>query len=799
MSEERPYSVLLKHRPRRIAFLLDPDHTEGALLDAIVNFNVDCWGGRYNPIVAVTNKGIYPDYWRLLALADPDVVYCCNEIDQLTIEKLDREIVPVLIQNHRDYGAEAPIRISVEDQASTTAIILRLRDLFPVHFRKPEPSLLTFDFDRGDPKKISSFIRRNFGVSWNGYFLARDHGVPATRASASDIEVLHMIGTVQNLVLPIGVCRHAPLSRIARAGYRPSDFTIYFGESPWNFIHFWNDAHFQCANKLWNTGIDQMWLPSNLLKDEGSYNNLLTVIGNRVYSGNQQRRLRIVSYDHEVSELDELAKKICNDLRSNLYQGQAKKLEKGSFPVFEVGGPLEFTPKLPQHEHVRGRKVFLEIGKPEEVSSEGSQFWMVDLMIEDPFQEAFFANAHPWWKLPKRGLLASLFTSPGPSRVIDGGLLAIEVGNREQKVPLSIPSKRELFWSLLSPRLWYASASDIRHTIPLPASTYIQISDKGKYLNGMLSLFPSLREAVGFLDHPFWRETLTKLCCPQKSDQVRSTATKTILKEADNFIRDYGADKEHAVAWLTEMVIQAGEKIPGTEDSLCYRDLEESYKSYAEALSSPEESAYASSQNLKGVLSELTRAGVLLQGSDVRCEYCLSEFWYHVDELGKTIACRGCRREIPLQAETAWSYRPNELLRKGLREYGLLPLVRLIGRLFEKSRDCFIFLAGTELGNYEGEGFVSRGEIDLSWILDGEFGIAEVKSSTRGFSTSDADRLVKWATIAHPNKVLLVATEGDDRELGKWREKLVPSLEPLGIQVEAWGPSLFRVPSHHFV
>jgi hypothetical protein len=798
MSEERPYSVFLKHRPRRIAFLLDPDHTEGPLLDEIVNFNVDSWGGRYNPIVPLTNKAIYPDYWRFLALADPDVIYCFHEIDQLTVEKLDRKIGPVLIQSHRDFGADAPIRISVEHQASTKSIILRLRELFP-HFWKPEPSLLTFAFDRGDPNRISPFIRRNFGVSSNAYFLARDHGVPATCPSPSNADVLHSIGTVQNLVLPIGVCRHAPLSRIARVPYWPLDFTIYFGESAWNFIHFWNDAYFRDANNLANIGIDQMWLPPKLLEDKGSYDNLLRVITRRVYSGNQQRGLKILSYDHDVTELDALTKRLCSDLRFCLYPRQAEKLEKGTFPAFEAGRPLEFRPQLPRHEHVRGKRVFLDIEKPEEVSSEGSEFWMVDLMIEDSFQEPFFANTQPWWKLPKRASLARVFTPPRPSRVIDGGELAIQVGNKEQKVPLSIPSKVALFECLLSPRFWYTSTSDLRHAIARPASTSIRLSDKGKYLNGVLGLFPSLRDAVYFLEHPFWCETLTRLCCPQKSDQVGAKAIKTILREAEAFVRDFATDKERAAGWLAEMVLQAGEKIPGIEGSLCYADLEKTHESYIEHLSSPEEKEHASRGNLKAVLSDLTQAGVLLQGSDVRCEYCLSEFWYHVDELGKTIACRGCRREIPLQAESAWSYRPNELLRKGLREYGLLPVVRLIGRLFEKSQEDFIFLAGAELGNYEGDRFVPKAEIDLSWILDGEFGIAEVKSSTKGFSTSDLDKLVTWARVAYPKKVLLAATEGEDTELGGWRDRISGTLEPLGVQVEAWGPSLFTVPSHYLI
>jgi hypothetical protein len=245
--------------------------------------------------------------------------------------------------------------------------------------------------------------------------------------------------------------------------------------------------------------------------------------------------------------------------------------------------------------------------------------------------------------------------------------------------------------------------------------------------------------------------------------------------------------------------LQAAEKIPGIEELIGFAKLEESHASYVSKLASSETGHYASDEDLKKTLSELTEAGILLQGSQVRCEHCLSEFWYHVDELGKTILCRGCRRHIPLPAEGNWSYRPNELLRRGLREHGLLPVFRLIGRLFERHDDNFTFLAGVELGSYTGRSFVAHEEIDLVWIRNGEFGIADVKSSTDGFSKEDIEKLVRRATLARPRTVLLVATEGEDKEIEKWRQRANELLEVSEIQVEAWGPAFFSEPSPYLV
>lgn len=801
MTEEMSYSVFLDHRPRRIAFLVDPEKVSDDLLDVIVNFNIDSWGGRYNPIIPVTAGEIYPDYWRLLNLSGPDILYCCADVSAATIERLDKEIGAVLIENQRSFEDNVGPRISIDNQASIKATMRKLRDFNPFFLGRPESSILTFNYDLGQPSKVSSFIRRNFGVSWHGFFLARAGLIPAKYPdSPSDRDVLSAIGQGPTLLLPIQLSEHAPPRRVAqdKDSWR-DDFIVCLGEGPWNVMHFWNEVYFRTYRGPWNFGIDQLWLPPKILDDQAAYEQLVTVIRRRVHSGQHQRRLRAVSYDHEQPELDKLASKICKDVRSHLIPGKSEQIQKGYFPAIESTKPMQFVIRPPQHEHVRGQKTFLNLQKPEEVSLDGLECWMVDLAIENPSQEAFAANLSPWWKLPRVGAVAGLFTRPTASKVTYDGRLSLQVGTNEQKILLSIPTRGPLFQNLLAPSFWYTLTADLRHSIPHPPQPALRLSDKGKYLQGLLTLFGSLRNAVYFFEHPFWRSTLTELCCPRKSEQVKAKATKTIRKEADKFIREYATDKENAVLWLTETVLQAAEKIPGVEELLQYGSLKESYASYVSKLASKEEQHYASTEDLKETLSQLTRAGVLLQGSEVRCDHCLSQFWYHVDELGKSIACKGCRRDIPLLAEGSWSYRPNALLRKGLREYGLLPVFRLIGRLFEKHNDNFIFLAGAELGNYTDAGFVSAEEIDLTWIRDGEFGIADVKSSTKGFSTDDTDKLVKRAKVARPGTVLLAATEGEDSEIEKWRQKVNQQLEPMGIQVKACGPTFFASPSPYLV
>ena len=64
----------------------------------------------------------------------------------------------------------------------------------------------------------------------------------------------------------------------------------------------------------------------------------------------------------------------------------------------------------------------------------------------------------------------------------------------------------------------------------------------------------------------------------------------------------------------------------------------------------------------------------------------------------------------------------------------------------------------------------STNEIDITWMRDGEFGVAEVKQSTGLFKTKDCERLITLAKLARPDTVLLAAMEGDDAKLTKWQQ-----------------------------
>lgn len=87
-------SLLSQPRPVRIAFLVDINDCPIEMRKAILDFNSELWGGRFNPIIPVDNGAIPQGYWNLMNFYDPDVVYSYVALSEALTKKIDVEISP---------------------------------------------------------------------------------------------------------------------------------------------------------------------------------------------------------------------------------------------------------------------------------------------------------------------------------------------------------------------------------------------------------------------------------------------------------------------------------------------------------------------------------------------------------------------------------------------------------------------------------------------------------------------------------------------------------------------------------
>jgi hypothetical protein len=808
---EGNYFVDVWHRPRRVAFLVDVDQSPAALFDKILEFNVSSWGGRYNPIIPVFGGLITEPYWQLLKLANPDIVYTYCDLSATIGLRVLTEIRPLDVLKHgaslQSNGNEFRVRINW--QATVVPALSRIVEEFPAWARKPEPAALTFD--PKDIPAISPFLRRNFGATGQYYFFCRDHQIPSVALSPNDRDVMRVVATNQNLLLPINVCARAPVRVRAML---PSDgvvLTLCIGTSPWNFVEYWNSAQFASDVGRQVQSISEMWIEPSLLQDENFYEAFIELIRRRVFTSGHAHRLRLISYDQTKEYMGETAKRICEDYKwGNLFPADPIVRTPSELAAFETRAAVPLSrPSEPSSKQVSGRRPFLELSPPGDGFPGRDERWIAELAIESPEQERFFANRTTWWKLPLKNAVASLFAPELPSRVGNGHLISVEISSQVHGIILNTPELTTLFAKLLIPQVLPAWARTLNpsHQGASENTLYLRLSDKGMYARGVLGLFESLQKAAYIFEHTFWRGVVESLASPVHSEQTRHRVRKRMEE-----IGNESLTSPNGIDLVVDMVLETAGHIQRPIHYTNFRSLLDRYWNYMRALpddgkvgelgeaipngseiSGEEWFRDPARRNLQGILSELTARKVFLQGAVIQCNHCLASLWYHVDDLGSIVTCRGCRRGLNLPAEVPWSYALNELVVSAVRDHGIIPVVRTAFRLFEDSRECFCFLSGVEIRDYKSDPEMQVCEIDLVWIRDGEFGVAEVKRKPNKLTVGN--KLATLLGVALPDRLLLASPVGTAEEMQEVRSR-ARSKAGGNINVETWGADKFAHSLH---
>jgi hypothetical protein len=327
------------------------------------------------------------------------------------------------------------------------------------------------------------------------------------------------------------------------------------------------------------------------------------------------------------------------------------------------------------------------------------------------------------------------------------------------------------------------------------------------YVSGVLGLFESLQKAAYVFEHDFWRGVIESLSTPSASEHTRNKVRSDFERIGIDALKSGSG-----IDLIVDEVLDAAGRIQRPTHYTNFNSLFGRYWAHVKTLtkdnqiseitgtdprratpSDEGETRNSASANLRDMLSELTARKVFLQGAEIQCAHCLASLWYHVDELRSTVACRGCRKAVNLPAEVPWSYALNELVISAVRDHGVVPVIRTASRLFHESRECFCFLPGIEIRDYNAEPETHVCELDLVWIRDGEFGIAETKRTPKKFSIGR--NLARILDSAVPDRFLLVSTSGTDEQMRGARAAVQSQIDP-SITVEAWDPIIFSRSPH---
>jgi hypothetical protein len=556
-----------------------------------------------------------------------------------------------------------------------------------------------------------------------------------------------------------------------------------------------------------------MWLKPALLEDGSFFEIFIEFLRRRVFVSEQNQYLRLISYDVSREQMQEVTKRICQDFKWNLYPGEPIVRAKGELAEFKARPIIGlFVPRASQSrtEQVSGKTSLLELKRPVDAPPQDSdEVWVAEFAVENPGQERYFANKTPWWKLPKKDHVASLFVRESLCRVANDYFISALVSGQQQGIILNTPELKSLFSMLVLPPgapMWAQRFEPSLHANPMN-TFYIRSSDKGMYTRGVLGLFESLQKAAYVFEHDFWRGVIESLSSPVASEHTRTKVRNDLGRLGWENIGSSSARE-----LLVDEVVDIAGRIQRPTHYISFGALLERYRAYIATLDKDDRfleigQADASRSelshekripelaraNLREMLSEMTARKLFLHGAEIQCEHCLASLWYHVDDLKSVVTCRGCRTLVSLPAEVPWSYALNELVASAVRDHGVAPVIRTAFRLFEKSRESFCFMPGIEIRDYNAEPECQICELDLVWIRDGEFGMAEVKRTPKKFSVREKLRMI--LDTALPDRYLLVSTSGTSEEMEAIRTSIQALVDPR-ITVATWSPNEFTRSSH---
>ncbi|MCH7922497.1 MAG: hypothetical protein IH975_05625 [Nitrospinae bacterium] len=798
MSEEGfiPQSTLTTtaySRPKRVAFLINPEETNDKELNQIIRYNDGVWGGRFNAIIPTTGTEIAPDWWKLLAIVDPDIIYSLLPLSDDLVYRINRKILPakiieVMPDDRERLGEDHLIR---EFRIGALGIEDIPRFIWETRGSIREP----FFFYIKDSYRDSSdrtFVLRNFGALpgvavFDTSFRDVPHEILESGASCPIKIMERLLPYGGNAVVPHDLCRmYATHHYSLQFDPFTRGFHLIIGDSPLDAIYAWNRA--LTSDLRW--GGDVFWLPQEFSQDDKLLNTVGEWIRETFWATNHDRQGKVISYSLEEDQLQTIAQNI-----SGLTQFYFKpvKLTHNQFPCPDTQAPVQIPERHTAQVPLSGGRGLLGFPRPPFlVKGHPQTGWMVDLEIQFRPEPYIHISPEPIWKLPKRlGLAGKFLPNSHESRVINGGVPSVAVTTADQVIKIQVPPDRNIFFTYME--RFQTNSPFGRHPQPASQFEYLNTSDKGRYLQGLLRLFKGVYGASRFFEDPFWRDVFHLMAGrPDPDDDfqrrkklVHETLTDLIAEDPTSIHSDSPRldqltdelarrlqlrDPEPKILTKKNITNRFGEirgKVLQAQPDNEWWQVNEKFDEWKE-------------RELTGLLEDK----VLLQGTELSCPDCGTRQWYVVDDLSSEMRCNGCLSTFPLPPTPKWSFRLNDLVSNALRKHGTLAVLQALYAIQrEYPMGMFLFLPCQDI--FEKDKKDPFTDLDLVGIKDGKFFIGEVKSTPGGFKPSDFETLKIVAEDLVPD-VVVVAAQGEEwpAEVAVQIEELRDELKQSEIEVE---------------
>ena len=355
----------------------------------------------------------------------------------------------------------------------------------------------------------------------------------------------------------------------------------------------------------------------------------------------------------------------------------------------------------------------------------------------------------------------------------------------------------------LSRRVWISvyRHGDPRTQVADKRYYSVEISDKGKYLQGVLDLFGNLTFANYVLSNPYWREMFDILSKNPRAEQHAHKAVANRLSKEIGRLGPLTVENQLAIESIARLAVNEAKKLDSKQKEFPFDDFvqeaEHWRKRYMESVTladdQSEEDIIAFGfrpEDIKNRLAQLAKRNIIQIGVKPRCPSCGIVSWYHVGDINQHLTCQGCRIQFPLHPELTWHYRLNELIHAAHALHGTMPVILVLAQLLEESRTSFLFTSNLNLLAEPRDELSERldkvAEIDIACVQDGKFIIGEVKQSMKLFGRNDFDAIAEIAERTKPDIVLFSCMDSQQptQNIANHIDRIGERLSPLEIDVK---------------
>ena len=584
-------------------------------------------------------------------------------------------------------------------------------------------------------------------------------------------------------------------------------FEVIVGDSLQDIVYSWNSPLLVRRSK--RGFINHMWLPTDLARDADMENAIHAWIARGINLGNQTpKTARFVSFSVEKRELEEIAGRFRENLRVRHRHVHAVTdcLKEPQIPNFLSEDPLSFRENSIDIHRVQGNEGLLELTEPQGIAQGGlAGHWMADFYIEfthDMYEDHEYVvevlGKTLFWHFPNRNHLTHRMFDK-LSRIKQDGFPSVMMQRGTKVVRFTLGDAESVVASLFRRvRIPVYTRGDSRIQGATRQYDSVEISDKGRYLQGVLELFGNLMFAYNVLRSSYWRGMFDIL---SKNTRAEQEAYRTVANKLTKLIRRAGSlthESSAAIQSITANIVNESKKLVRQKEfpfDVFMEEAKDWQNKYMEnrVLADGQSEGNVMdcrSEDVRGALAELARRNIVQIGIKPRCPSCGAINWYHVDDISQHLTCQGCRIQFPLHPQLTWHYKLNELIHAAHAQHGTTPVILVLGQLLEDSRISFLFSPNLDLlAEPQDESFERLdkvAEVDIACIQDGKFIIGEVKQSMSLFSEGDFDDMADIAERIKPDIVLFSCMDlrQPTQNIASHIERIRERLGPLEIDVK---------------